>query len=228
MIFHLTRKGVLPARRDVHDAMDVESTIEFLNDAITSKDDIDKQMVDKYAELCNDQVVSLELLFNTAVHQTRNEFSALEVMCPQGYVYTYDPASIFAQEIGASILNRLMLAAMRHLSDHNELLNLRVFAFNDYADKASVYLAAKALERQSNVTVTKKEDLFKGPGGKYDIKHFKEAEGALLVVHNNSDGFGQNIETEYECGSLDGAVGSNCSAAASLERERKDLLDFSY
>jgi len=48
----------------------------------------------------------------------------------------------------------------------------------------------------------------------------------MLVVHNNSDGFGQNIETEYALGSLDGAVGSNSSAAASLYRGREDLLDF--
>ena len=48
----------------------------------------------------------------------------------------------------------------------------------------------------------------------------------MLVIHNNSDGFGQNIETEGMVGSLDGAIGSSSSAAASLERNRKDLLDF--
>jgi hypothetical protein len=53
-------------------------------------------------------------------------------------------------------------------------------------------------------------------------------EGAILVIHNNSDGFGQNIETENAFGSLDGAIGANSSAAASLRRDRKDLLDFVF
>ena len=74
--------------------------------------------------------------------------------------------------------------------------------------------------------MTSKSELFKGHDGRYNIELLKQAEGAMLVVHNNSDGFGQNIETEHALGSLDGAVGSNSSAAASLHRGREDLLDF--
>jgi hypothetical protein len=74
--------------------------------------------------------------------------------------------------------------------------------------------------------LTSKNELFNGHDGGYDIELLKQAEGSMLVVHNNSDGFGQNIETEYALGSLDGAVGSNSSAAASLYRGREDLLDF--
>jgi len=226
MIFHLISSQRLPARRDVNDALGMDATIKYLDETISSGEDVDKKLVDMFAELHNNQIVSLELLFNTAVHQVRNEFSALEVMCPQGYVYTYDPASIFAQKIGAPILNRLMLAALCHLSAHNIFSNLRIFAFNDYADRSIVPLARIALSKQAQVKVTSKAELFRGPGGKYDIGRFKEAEGALLVIHNNSDGFGQNIETEWETGSLDGAIGSNCSGAASLERSRTDLLNF--
>jgi len=226
MVFHLTESERLPAIRAVSDAMDMNSTIQYLEDAIMSREDVSKKLVGKFAELPYHQIVSLELLFNVAVHQIRNEFSALEAMCPQGYVYTYNPASIFAQRIGASILNRLMLAALCHLSAHNAFSNLRVFAFNDYADKKAVALAQVALSNQSHVSVTSQDKLFSGPGSTYDIVNFKKAVGALLVVHNNSDGFGQNIETEWESGSLDGAVGSNSSGAASLERTRSDLLDF--
>lgn len=39
------------------------------------------------------------------------------------------------------------------------------------------------------------------------------------------DGFGQNIESEWESGSMDGAIGANSSASASLFREREDLVD---
>ena len=225
MVFHLTSSGRLPPWGKVKD-MGMDATITFLNDTITSMQGIDDKMVGKFAGLYNGQIVSLELLFNVAVHQARNEFSALEVMCPQGYVYTYNPASIFARAIGAPILNRLMLAALCHLSAHNHFSNLRIFAFSDYADKEALLLAQIALSKQSHVRVVSKDELFKGPGGKYDISNFKEARGALLVMHNNSDGFGQNIETEWESGSLDGAVGSSSSGAASLERSRPDLLDY--
>ncbi|KAF8861385.1 hypothetical protein BDZ45DRAFT_267428 [Acephala macrosclerotiorum] len=229
MVYHLTKAHKLPSRKEIEDFMDVESTITFLELLVTTAGDITERVVGKFTELGNHQIVSLELLFNTALHQARNEFAALEALCPQGYVYTYDPASIFAREIGAGILNRLFLAALKHLSNHHEFENMRVFGFNDYADRNILNLLRQALAKQQHVKVTSKQDLFNGPGGRaglYDVSHIKEAEGAMLVVHNNSDGFGQNIETEGMFGSLDGAIGSSSSAAASLERKRKDLLDF--
>jgi hypothetical protein len=48
----------------------------------------------------------------------------------------------------------------------------------------------------------------------------------LLTLILVTDGFGQNIETEWESGSMDGAIGANSSAAASLLRTRKDLLQY--
>jgi hypothetical protein len=226
MVFHLTSGRILPAKRDAPEVFDLESSIRLLEDAIWRDEDSGLQLKDKYTRVHNDQVLSLEMLFNIALHQARNEFSALEALCPQGYVYTYDPASIFSQEIGARILNRLMLNAVKHLSNKSQLELMRIFAFNDYADRGIVGLATKALELQTNVRVVRKEQLFRGAGGTYDIGDFKEARGCMLVVHNNSDGFGQNIETEGVYGSLDGAIGSQSSGAASLERGRNDLLDF--
>jgi hypothetical protein len=227
MVFHLTRDERLPARMEVTGTMDMGRAIQFLEDAILAPGDIADKMVNQYAMVNNGEIVSLELLFNTAVHQARNEFSALEALCSRGYVYTYDPASIFANKIGgAAILNRLMVAALKHLSDNAQLSGLAVFAFNDYADQGILALVEEALVKQKEVRVVSKAALFKGPDGKYDIRDFESAEGAMLVIHNNSDGFGQNIETESEGGSLDGAIGSNCSGAASLERGREDLLDF--
>ena len=111
-----------------------------------------------------------------------------------------------------------------------------VFAFNDYADDAAVALAQNALRKQEGVIVTSMAKLFQGENGQYDVAKFaedQEASGkglqdAMLVIHNNSDGFGQNIETEGSTGSLDGAIGANSSAAASLKRDREDLLDFFF
>ena len=227
MIFHLTREGKLPARRNV-EAMDLDTALSFLEQAISAGDDVVEHVAGRYTEASNGQVLSLELLFNTAFHQLRNEISALEALCPRGYVYTYDPASIFAREVGPPLLNRLMLAGLRALSDTNAFENMRIFAFNDYADLGILGLVSQALRNQPAVQVLRKEDLFQGPEGTYDVGRFDNASGAMLVVHNNSDGFGQNIETEGDFGSLDGAIGCNSSAAASLARDRDDLLDFVF
>lgn len=225
MVYHLTRDGRLPARRTVRDALQYDAAVSFLELLIASGVDMTERVVGKYVTLHNEHIVSLELLFNTALHQVRNEFSALEALCSGGYVYTYDPASIFAQEIGASLLNRLMLSGLRCISDLSSLPNMRIFAFNNYADRGILDLVSKALVAQKHVQVVAKADLFRGNDGQYEIGRYEKAIGAMLVVHNNSDAFGQNIETEGDGGSLDGAIGSNSSAAASLAREREDLLD---
>jgi hypothetical protein len=228
MVFHLMSERSLPGRKEVKEYMDTEATTGFLDSVILGTGDAKVEMVDKYTELYNDDIVSLELLFNVALHQVRNELSALEALCPQGYVYTYDPASIFASEIGAEILNRLMLAALKYLSEKNQFQNMRIVGLNDYADRGILCLAKVALEKQTKVRVVSKAALFSGVDGKYDTGDFPEAQGSALVIHNNSDGFGQNIETEGPFGSLDGAIGSKSSAAGSLERNRPDLLGFVF
>ncbi len=229
LVYHLTSSKRLPAVSNVNDAaMTVPMAISFLEAVIVGDDSVPEQMNRKFTRIATGETLSLELLFNAAFQVARNEFSTLETLCHQGYVYTYDPASIFAAVVGSTILNRLFLAAIKHLSDHNKLANLRIFAFNDFADKKAVALSVAALSKQTTVTVLPKSGLFRGVGGRYDVDELPEAHGAMLVIHNNSDAFGQNIESEGPGGSLDGAIGAASSAAASLERNRPDLLDYVF
>lgn len=226
MIFHLTSAGRFPGVHEVHSPLNLDTTVSFLETLIHDPADTIGKTAGKYTQLYDGRIISLEFLFMTAIHQARNELSVLEAIYPQGYVYTYDPASIFAREIGAPILNRLMVAALKFLSDHNQFRNMRIFGFNDYADPGAISLVKEALRKQSHIRVVGKAELFKGPGGTYDTSDFPEARSSMLVVHNNSDAFGQNIETEGGSGSLDGAIGSNSSAAGSLKRDREDLLKY--
>ncbi|TVY83970.1 hypothetical protein LSUE1_G002980 [Lachnellula suecica] len=240
MVYHLTKAHLLPARSeiDVRFCMNVDRSIVYLEELITTKEpnfiaNIENTIYTRFTQLDKDVIVSLELLFNTAIHQARNEISALESICPQGYVYTYDPPSIFARMIEPSILNRLLILALKYLSHQSTFDNMKVFGFNDYADSKALSLVREALERQSDVVVCSKSDLFKGDGGLYDLEEVQRknkdlGKGAMLVVHNNSDAFGQNIETEPGGGSLDGAIGANSSGAASLGRGRKDLVDWIF
>lgn len=228
MVYHLTSSKRFPAISEVNNAMTVPTAISFLEAVIAGQGPVPEQIARRFAKIATGEIVSLELLFNSAVHVARNELSALEALCPQGYVYTYDPAKIFAGIIGSTMLNRLFLAAIKHLSNYNKLANLRIFAFNYFADHKAVGLSKAALSKQTAVTVLPKSDLFRGAGGRYNVDNWPEAQGAMLVIHNNSDAFGQNIETEGTGGSLDGAIGAASSAAASLERNRPDLLDYVF
>lgn len=224
MVAHLTQGKRLPSVGEVAaQTMSSAKAIALLEKLIRAISPSSEGFGELFVCAPNGAVLALEILFNTYVHQLRNELSALEAICPLGYVYTCDPPSIFAREIGATILNRLQFAALKHLALQSTFSNMRAFAFNDYNDGDAVALVKAALSRhQSQVQVVPKSSLFKGPKCTYGA--LPGTEGALLVIHNNSDGFGQNIETEWESSSLDGAVGSNSSAAASLHRARPDLV----
>ncbi|OBT39776.1 hypothetical protein VE00_10234 [Pseudogymnoascus sp. WSF 3629] len=232
LVAHLMTSKKLPPLKVVKDkALNDVAAIEFLEqhirDGYSSPVDFQSVFVAVGAS-SKKTVVSLEFLYNTAVHQLRNELSALEVACPQGYIYTSDPPSIFVQALGgAKIVNRLQFAALKHLastSKYAKFANMKAFAFNDYSDNGAMELLREALRTQRHVIVLPKAKLFRGPKGRYEPG--EELEDGLLVAHNNSDAFGQNIETEFATGSLDGAIGASTSAAASLMRHRKDLLDW--
>lgn len=134
---------------------------------------------------------------------------------------TYDPPSIFAATFSPTLLNLLYIRALRHVASSNPLPSLRIFAFNTYADPSLLPLVARALSSQPHVLVLSRAELFSLDG--YLNTGLKEMKGTTLVLHNNADGFGQNIETEG-CTSLDGAIGVYSSAAAGLHRDRRDLM----
>lgn len=238
LVYHLTKDHQLPANSKINPelCMSVPKSISYLKDLIKAGGEdfmlqVESTINSRFTKLANGNIVSLELLLKTAIHQVRNEISALESMCPQGYVYTYNPPSIFAARFDATILNRLFLLALKVVSNANTFKNMRVFGFSNYADKAVVPLLKEALREQTHVEVCSKDHLFQGDGGLYDLekawsKFEKAGRGAMLVVHNNSDAFGQNIETEASAGSLDGAIGANSSGAASVERGRDDLVNW--
>ncbi|KFY88674.1 hypothetical protein V498_06697, partial [Pseudogymnoascus sp. VKM F-4517 (FW-2822)] len=231
LVANLVADRRLPPLKVVKEkALSDAATVEFLERHIRDPQSSPRDFQNVFSAVGapNKTVVSLEFLYNTAVHQLRNEISALEVACPQGYIYTSDPPSIFVQAIGgAKIVNRLQFAALKHLasaSKYTKFVNMKAFTFNDYSDNGAMELLREALRAQRHVVVLPKAKLFRGQKGRYDPG--EELEGGLLVVHNNSDAFGQNIETEFATGSLDGAIGASTSAAASLMRDRKDLLDW--
>ncbi len=229
LVYYLTSSRRLPPKRDIV-PHSLSRTFNYLESLLIEDEvggvHIGEKMQGSFVQLESGQVLSLEMLYNTYIQITRNEFSALEALAPQGYIYTFDPPAIFARQFSVKILNRLFLLALKALSSQNPFTNLKIFAFNDYAENPNfLSLISVALKPQvkRGLKVIKKADLFREAGGEFSLKGCEEA---MLVLHNNSDGFGQNIETEGIGGSLDGAIGASSSAAASLERGRRDLLDF--
>lgn len=86
---------------------------------------------------------------------------------------------------------------------------MKLIGFNNYTDQGVIPLLRKALP---HIQVTDKASAC-AQAGEY-----------ALVIHNNSDAFGQNIEFEGPS-SLDGVIGSYSDAALVLKRDREDLLD---
>lgn len=218
LVKHLTAEGRLPAASVVKPLSDAEAVRLLSEDA--------PPLAGRYVTPPHHHkaALSLELLFGSAVQQVVNEFSALEACCSQGYVYTFDPPAIFAATLGATLLNRLFIAALSHVAVRNigRLKNMRVFAFNDYADQGAIELVKAALKSHPHVVVMAKSALFPPPGKYVPPAH---AEDAMLVLHNNSDAFGQNIEFEASGGSMDGAIGCNSNAAACLSRSHPGLVN---
>lgn len=231
MIHHLTADHKLPALQNVQ-IMDLKF-LEGLIDPNKTHDEINQALKNKAVRL-NDHVISLEVMFNVYMNQVRNEMRVLESTLPQGYVYTMDPPSIFLKAIGSSangiVFNRLNALALMCVNKETPFNNMKVFAFADFADKGMIPQLEKALPGKK---VVPKDLIFKGQKNDYtylgndtlpeteDVR--KLAEGAALVLHNNSDAFGQNIEFEPAT-SMDGVIGSYSSAYAMLKRERHDYM----
>ena len=232
VVYHLTAKRSLPSIHEVAAAqcLNIPQAISHLEklilDPLTS--DKDQTLVDLFVVVGHGPsrtCLSLELIGAIAKHQMCNELRALErmVSADQGYVYTWDPAAIFAAHLDATLLNRLIILGTRRAIAMCPPTKLRVFAFNDYADSKAVHLT-RATFRHHPVTrpipVVPKSELFPGPALSYNVSSYPNAQRAVLVTHNNSDAFGMNITTEAPGGSMDGSFGAYSSAAASLRREQ--------
>lgn len=221
MVYHLTSSHSLPAKQEVI-PMEKEETVQFLEQLIQSPDFDLSSLQNKYAKPNTlGDVISLEVLFQTYVHQLRNELYVFEGLLPQGYIYSIDPPSIFVRYFDdARLLNRFQILAIKYHFQNKEFENLKVIAFNDYTDKPCVDLLENAVGNR--VSVKNKASLYQGPDQTYSPNPIESQ--YCMIVHNNSDGFGQNIETEGKT-SMDGIIGNYSDAALVLKRDRDDLLN---
>lgn len=227
LVYHLTLDHRLPSKAEIAKIpiLSVDAGTKLLEDLIKMPNDAPRDrrelLQGKFINL-NGHTISLEALYQVYVEQMRNEFSVLEASLPQGYVYTIDPPSIFATQIGlqnVNILNRLQILALKQLNESSPLQHLKCIGFNNYADKGAVDLYKKVFPGPDK-EVMAKADLFQGTDGKYNYD-----KPYALVIHNNSDGFGQNIETEGGKASMDAAIGQNSDAACHLARNHSQLTD---
>jgi hypothetical protein len=237
LVYHLISDHRLPAKSAglKEEAMTLRGTLDFL--ARTIEQTEPKDLLKHFRNVFFHQrsyYISLEVLFQTALHQIRNEMLLLETLCSrQGYVYTFNPPAIFVKffgDYGTELLSRVHVAALKYFASTTKMEHCKVFAWADFNSRHILALIKKALECQPHIVVMSNDRLFSGNKGVQKSGQGlyappKEAEGAMLVIHNNSDAFGQNIETEPSGGSLDGVIGAYSSTAASLMRDRKDLCD---
>lgn len=219
MVYHLSEKHRLPAISEIplDQILDGKAALVLLEQMIGAS--MPANLLNGKFLRHKSSLISLEMMYRIYVEQLQNEFKVLDPNLPQGYVYTISPPSIFAEYIGgASILNRLQALAFQSLAGKGLFSRMKVLAFSDYADKKMVGILQQALPDVSVMSQTALYDA----GGLY-----AGFDKLALVIHNNSDAFGQNIETEGPT-SLDGVIGSFSNAAINLKRDRTDLLDYIF
>jgi hypothetical protein len=236
MVYHLTASHRLPSRNIAQrNVMTVAEAIGFLGDAIhhIPVEKLSSHMEERFITH-RSWLISMEMMFRSAVHQVKNEFYGLELVCPQqGYVYSFNPPAIFVGifgSLGTELLSRIHFAALKFLACNMSLSSCKGIAWNNFNSPHALSLLRLAFASKPQIFVTDTNGIFGNTAGRrgeaeglYDPP--EEAKGAMLVIHNNSDAFGQNIETEPPLGSLDGVIGAYSSSAASLLRQRKDLCD---
>jgi hypothetical protein len=169
-------------------------------------------------------LLSLEILVTTAYHQFRNELDALERICKhQGYTYTFSAPKIFIGEFGITdgLMACIYSAGLKHYLQTTKVQNMRVFQMPEVPGEW-VSMMRAALSVAPEVRVMTKQELYsnKDPPDSYSPPYA----GTMLVLHNCSDGFGQNIQYEVGAGSLDAIIGRFTSAAGSLLNDREDLV----
>ena len=159
------------------------------------------------------------MLLNKYTKTLEAELTALETTCTQGYVYTFDPPSIFASLFGRNptFLNRFQLLALKCINrkEGGLLKNMRAFAFNDFQDgdaSSGALALLRKVDFPPRIAILKKTDLYAtgnyvAPGG---------MEACALVLHNNSDGYGNNILNEVSKFSMDALFCCESTAGISL------------
>jgi hypothetical protein len=169
-------------------------------------------------------LLSLEILITTAYHQFRNEMDALERICKhQGYIYTFSAPKIFIGEFGSTdgLVACIYAAGLKHYLQTTKVQKMRVFQMPEVPGEW-VSMMRTALEVAPRVRVITEQELYsnKDPSDSYSPPYA----GTMLVLHNCSDGFGQNIQYEVGAGSLDAIIGRFTSAAGSLLNDRENLV----
>ncbi|KAG9947313.1 hypothetical protein KCU85_g5840, partial [Aureobasidium melanogenum] len=169
-------------------------------------------------------LLSLELLVATAYHQFRNEMDALERICKhQGYIYTFSAPKIFIEEFGSEdgLMACIYAAELKHYLQTTKPRKMRVFQLPEVPGQWGLWMRT-ALSAAPEVRVMTKQELYskEDPSDCYNPPY----EGTMLVLHNCSDAFGQNIRYETGAGSLDAIIGRFTSAAGSLLNDREDLV----
>jgi hypothetical protein len=177
-----------------------------------------------------ERLISMEILYNSYVEQLQNEFSVLEALSGEnGYVYTIDPPSIFAKQLGraegAHALNLFQCLAFQSIRP--SLKHLKKIGVggppDEQASLSSLYNAGEKAARKKLAGAGEAEvqgELAMPKSSMQDADHRFRGDvlgGATLVLHNNGDAFYQNLKWEQAGGSLDGEIGASCNASLALD-----------
>ncbi|BGP01984.1 hypothetical protein RTBOTA2_005243 [Rhodotorula toruloides] len=238
-VYHLLPERRLPSLHELaHRPWTVDETISrlvaHLQTPLSSAHETPTQLLSSRSirlSQPSSSILSLSFLLATHITSLTNELSALEALtADKGYIYTYQPPSIFARRLPAEVSVLLVFCALREVqlaareAGALKLDKMRAFALSTHTSSLSSLFPLLSLQLPSHILSLHLSSLFPAPSHLYAPP--PSLRGATLVIHNNSDAFGQNIESEESGGSLDGVVGCWGDASRALRRERGDLVRF--
>jgi hypothetical protein len=224
LVHHHTADG-LPSLSELTANKENRYTLLNLEEA---KQEIEKRITGEtgtlqnvFVKLPSGEIHSLEALYTHYLLQLKNELLGLESLTPHGYVYTIDPPQIFARQFDSKLMTRLQILAFKQLNSEFELKGLKVIGFNEVGHPGTVDLLKSVF---GDKAVAKVPGIYSdGPTPKYMLK-----QDWALVIHNNSDAFGNNLVNEGGFGSLDAAVGALTTAAVALRPSQPNRLTYCY
>lgn len=164
------------------------------------------QVGTKYVQTARGDLLSVGMLRNCMREQLHVEMRGIDRICDEhglSILYTWDPPALFARTIDHALFDRLWaeaIAAPGVLSPH-----VKCVAYNDFRSAAVLAQLRETLA----VPVVAKRDLKVGDSD------------TVKLVHSNADAFANHILTQDAASSLEGAIGSCSSAAASFCTHKK-------
>lgn len=203
---------VPPTAKDISEATELDLKQHFVyhfcdEGRLPALNDVNPAQVgSKYFQTPNGDLLSIGMLRNCMRAQLHVEMRGIDRICAENDItvlYTWDPPALFAKTVDHKLFDQLWVEAISAPGVLSKYV--KSIAYNDFRNKEIIPKLRAAVP----VPVCPKSEL-QVPDS-----------NTVKLVHSNSDAFADHILTQEPGTSLEGAIGSCSSAAATFCTQKK-------